>query len=149
MKLQAPRGSADGAVATAFVAATTYVLGTPLSSSRPQGKPPPGRSFATIVWDAAKLVGFTHASSVSPAVGSSDGASAAETIEEAPNDTAAPYLPALVQVAPFRVAVLPLPDASAALMPVPSSNAYAATGVGAVGGGVGAVTGVAWSAASS
>src|SRR5207253_5099723 len=89
-KLQLPSGSAETAVATAFEPAAMYALGTPLSSSSPHGKPPPGRSFSTIVWEVAKLVGLTQVSSVNPAVGSSDGASAAVTIELAPIDAALP-----------------------------------------------------------
>src|SRR5207253_1431352 len=122
-KLQLPSGSAEAAVATALELVTMYALGRPLSSSSPHGKPPPGRSFATTVWEVAKLVGLTQASSVSPAVGSSAVASAAVTIEVAPNDTAPPNLPAVDHVAPLRVAVFWFPDASAAVMPVPSSKA--------------------------
>src|SRR2546426_538124 len=55
-KLQLFSGSAEAADAAAFELATMYALGTPLSSSSPHGKPPPGRSLATTVWEVAKLV---------------------------------------------------------------------------------------------
>src|SRR6185295_551911 len=47
--------------------------------------------------------------------------------EEPLNDNADPYLPALDQVAPEIVPVLPLPEASLTVLPDPSSKAYAAT----------------------
>ena len=62
------------------------------------------------------FVGRTHASSVTAAVASSEAESAAVTIELAPNETAAPYLPALAHVAPLSIAVFPFPDESAEVM---------------------------------
>ena len=43
------------------------------------------------------------------------------------NDSAAPNLPLVVQVAPLSVPVLPPPDPSAVVPPLPSLNVYAAT----------------------
>ena len=43
------------------------------------------------------------------------------------NESASPNLPAVDQVAPEIVPVLPFPDASETVVPEPSSNPYAAT----------------------
>ena len=43
------------------------------------------------------------------------------------NDSALPYLPAVVQVAFVIVPVLPFPDASGTVVPVPWLNEYDAT----------------------
>ena len=43
------------------------------------------------------------------------------------NESALPYLPVSVQVAPLTDAVCPFPETSATVLPVPSLNAYAAT----------------------
>ena len=53
--------------------------------------------------------------------------------------SAPPYRPWVVQVAPTRVPVLPLPEASAVVVPVPSLNAQAPTRPGGVGGASGVV----------
>src|SRR4051794_13192851 len=55
-KDQAPVGRAVVPLAAAFTP-PRYAVGTPLSSSSPYGKPPPGRSFAISVCEAANVVG--------------------------------------------------------------------------------------------
>src|SRR5438309_9456594 len=64
-----------------------------------------------------------------PLVRSSDGASFTVTHEPRlpANDNAPPYLPAVDQVAPVTVPVLPRPDTSLTTVPAPSSKEYAAT----------------------
>src|SRR6185503_15569722 len=43
------------------------------------------------------------------------------------NDSAPPFRPAVVHVAPLSVPVFPLPETSATVGPLPASNEYAAT----------------------
>ena len=75
-------------------------------------------------------VGNTHASSVMAAVRSSELESLTVTQSLTPsNDSALPYLPLVVQVAPEIVPVFPLPEVSASVEPVPASKLYAATSV--------------------
>ena len=45
------------------------------------------------------------------------------------NDSALPYLPLVVQVAPEIVPLFPLPEVSASVEPLPASKLYAATSV--------------------
>src|SRR3954471_3893401 len=74
-------------------------------------------------------VGFTHASSVIPAVRFSEVALATVTSALVPlNDRALPNLPVVAQVALVRVPLLLLPDESAVVVPVPSSTPRARTG---------------------
>ena len=47
------------------------------------------------------------------------------------NESALPFFPAVVHVAPTSDPVCPLPVASAVVVPLPSLNAYAATSPGA------------------
>ena len=78
-------------------------------------------------------VGNTHASSVMPVVRSSALASATVTIALVPlNDSAGPYFPVAVHVAPLTVPAR-LPTALCTTVPVPSLNPYAATRPGGVG----------------
>src|SRR5262245_61089799 len=82
----------------------------------------PGCSFAMTErrFDGAD-VGKTHASRVIPTVKSSKLLSAIVTRLPVPlNDSALPYRPAVVQVAPVMVPVFPLPDTSATVGPAPA-----------------------------
>ena len=54
--------------------------------------------------------------------------------------SALPYFPTAAQVVFETVPLLPFPEASATVVPEPSSNAYAATGVGAAAAWVVALT---------
>src|SRR5437773_11883661 len=73
-------------------------------------------------------LGSTQASIVIPVVRSSDAASATVTHALMPlNDSALPYLPAVVHVALEIVPVLPCPDASFVCTPLPSLNPNDAT----------------------
>src|SRR5712691_10087875 len=82
------------------------------------------------------LLGFTHASSVIPAVTSSDGASGMLTRLLTPLKlSAAPYRPCATHVAPEIVPLLPLPDVSATVVPEPASMLYARTKQFELGGG--------------
>src|SRR5258706_6187860 len=73
-------------------------------------------------------VGYTHASSVMPVVSRSEVAFGTVTCALVPlNTSALPNLPAVVQVAPLIVPVLPLPERSATVVPAPSLKVYAAT----------------------
>src|SRR4030095_6140788 len=72
--------------------------------------------------------GLTHASSVIAVVSRTKAESVMVTRAEVPlNTRAVPKRPAVVQVAPLMVPVLPLPDRSVTVVPVPSLKAYAAT----------------------
>src|SRR6267142_1489422 len=85
-------------------------------------------SFITTLRQPVPDVGFTHASMVIPLVRSSDAASATVTHALVPlNDSALPYLPAVVHVALEIVPVLFCPDASLVCTPLPSLNPNAAT----------------------
>ncbi len=85
-------------------------------------------------------VGSTQASSVMAVVRRSEAASATVTRELAPlKSSAGPYRPVDTRVVPAAVPVLPFPDASTTVVPDTSSNANAATGVGAEAPGVAAV----------
>src|ERR1043165_4616020 len=76
---------------------------------------------------------LTHASRVIPVVRCNEAVSLIFTVAFVPlNESALPYLPAVVQVALTTVPVFPLPEASATVLPVPSVKAYAATSAGAV-----------------
>src|ERR1041384_7879225 len=75
--------------------------------------------------------GLTHASTVNAVVTCNDGASGTVTSAVLPlNDSAPPYLPAAVHVAPVMLPVFPVPEASVALLPAPSSTAWPAPGRG-------------------
>ena len=77
-------------------------------------------------------VGRTHASTVTRPT-SSEAASATVAQSFTPSkDSAEPYFPAAVRVAPEIVPALPVPELSVTAVPVASSKAYAATRPGGV-----------------
>src|ERR1041384_7876893 len=72
-------------------------------------------------------VGLTHASSVIPAVRSSEAESLMETSALVPlNPSPFPHFP-VTQVAPLMVPEFPFPEIPATVLPLDSSNPYAAT----------------------
>src|SRR4051812_36854779 len=74
------------------------------------------------------LAGLTQASSVIPLVRSRLAESFTVIQLLVPlNDSALPYLPVALQVAPLIVPVFPCPERSLTVVPLPSSNEYAAT----------------------
>src|SRR2546430_12696878 len=76
--------------------------------------------------------GFTHASNVIAVVRCKEAASGIVTFALVPlNESAFPYLPNVVHVAPLIAPLCPLPEASAAVVPEFSSKPYAATRVDA------------------
>ena len=69
------------------------------------------------------VVGSTQASSVMPELSCSELLPGIVTRLLVPlNESALPNLPAVVQVAPEIVPLLPFPEASVTVVPVPSSN---------------------------
>jgi hypothetical protein len=82
-------------------------------------------AFETNRWStvAGKALNRTQASSVRPVVSSKLAELLIVTQLLVPlNDSAFPNRPAVFQVAPVMVAVLPLPDMSFTVVPVPSSK---------------------------
>src|SRR5882724_7769738 len=94
---------------------------------------PPGRSLKIAVRQLPlSALGSTQASSVMPVVRWSAAESGTLTYELrlGLNDSALPYFPLELHVAPEIVPVLPFPEASATVVPAPSPNEYAATSPG-------------------
>ena len=74
------------------------------------------------------LAGRIQADNVIPVVRSRLAASGTSTRSSSPsNDSAPPFLPAAVHVAPFRVPLFPVPERSVTADPEPSLKLYAAT----------------------